>query len=49
MGKVSCRVARPRNLVRLRKANRLVELLHDIHDSQRDSLERGDKIGNGFR
>ena len=36
MRKLSCRIARPRNLVRLRKGNRFVELLHENHDSQRN-------------
>ena len=38
--KVSARVARPRNLVRLRKGDCLVEPLHDIHDSHVTSRSR---------
>ena len=37
---VGGRIARPRNLVRLRKADGLVELLHDAHDSQRHHTNR---------
>ncbi len=33
---VSFRIARPRNLVRLRKGDCFAQLLHDIHDSQRN-------------
>lgn len=38
MRKVSGRIARPRNLVRLRKGDCFVELAHDTHGSQRPSV-----------
>jgi hypothetical protein len=43
MRKVSCRIARPRNLVRLRKGDCFVDLLHESHDSQREPLKRSDE------
>jgi hypothetical protein len=36
MRKLSCRIARPRNLVRLREGDCFVELLHETLDRQRN-------------